>query len=104
MDNVNSRIIMLIDSIITINGISIKGVSDGIKWVNKLFKWFLILYNISPIQSLSDIMRHLMWLEVVKIYIYIYRVRYIYIRKSPRKLLKKRNKIRLIEIIIFEKE
>jgi len=31
IDNVNGRIIKLIDSIITINGISIKGVSDGIK-------------------------------------------------------------------------
>jgi len=36
IDNVNGRIIKLIDSII--NGISIKGVLDGIKWVNKLYK------------------------------------------------------------------
>ena len=38
IDNVKGRIIKLIDSIITINGISIKGVPDGIKWVNKLIK------------------------------------------------------------------
>jgi len=36
IDNVNGRIIKLIDSII--NGISIKGVLDEIKWVNKLYK------------------------------------------------------------------
>jgi len=38
IDNVKGRIIKLIDSIITINDISIKGVSVGVKWVNKLFK------------------------------------------------------------------
>ena len=37
IDNVKGRI-KLIDSTITINSISIKGVSVEVKWVNKLFK------------------------------------------------------------------
>ena len=38
MAGVKGRIIKIFDSIITINGINIKGVPRGIKWANKLFK------------------------------------------------------------------
>jgi len=38
IDKVKGRIIKLIDSIITMKGISINGVPEGVKWINKLFK------------------------------------------------------------------
>lgn len=38
IERVIGRIIKLIDSIITINGISKAGVPWGVRWVNKLFK------------------------------------------------------------------
>jgi len=38
IDKVKGRIINLIDSIRTIKGISMKGVPEGVKWINKLFR------------------------------------------------------------------
>jgi len=38
IDKVRGRIIKLIDSIITIKGISMNGVPEGVKWINKLFR------------------------------------------------------------------
>lgn len=38
IERVKGRIIRLIDSIITIKGISILGVPEGVKWIKRLFR------------------------------------------------------------------
>lgn len=65
---VKGRIINLIDSIITINGISKKGVPWGVKSEKRLFKKLIILYNIILIHIFKDNdKQNLMCLVAVKI-------------------------------------
>lgn len=66
--NVKGRIINLIDSIITINGINIKGVPWGVKCEKRLFKKLIILYIIILIHIFKDSDRqNLICLVAVKI-------------------------------------
>lgn len=65
---VNGRIINLIDSIITINGINILGVPWGVKWANILLKKLTMLNIIILIHIFKDNdKQNLICLEGVKI-------------------------------------
>lgn len=67
--SVNGRIINLIDSMITINGINKVGVPWGVKWESVLFKKLKILYIIILIHIFKDRdKQNLICLEAVKIY------------------------------------
>lgn len=69
IDNVIGRIIKLINSIITINGIKIGGVFDGVKWVNILFVKFIHpkIIILNQILKEND-KQNLICLDDVKIY------------------------------------
>lgn len=89
---VKGRIISLISSIITINGIKINGVPLGVRCENRSLIKFIILYVIIPNQKDKDIDRQkLICLDAVKIY-----------GNRPMKLLKKISIINLIKIIRLE--
>lgn len=83
--NVQGRIIFLIVSINTINGINILGVPWGTKWINILLKFLIQPNNIKEIHIIiENVNEKIKWLEEVKIYEY--------------------NPIKLFNIIIINKE
>lgn len=68
MARVKGRIIRLIDSINTINGISEGGVPEGVRWASKLFKYLVILKIIIDNQRVSErAIQNLICLVAVKI-------------------------------------
>lgn len=88
------RIIKLINSINTINGIKINGVPWGVKWEKKSLKKKVILNRIIEIHNDNDKERqNLKWLEAVKIY-----------GNKPKILFIKIKKKSLIKIIKFDIE
>lgn len=94
IDKVIGRMISLINSINTINGIKIVGVFEGVRWVNMWLEKLSQPNNIILIHRISDKdMQNLIWLDDVKIY-----------GKRPIKLF---HKIRIkspMKIIRLEKE
>lgn len=65
---VKGRMINLIDSMITIKGIKINGVPEGVKWERKSLIKFIILNKIIPNHKVRDRDRqNLKCLEAVKI-------------------------------------
>lgn len=94
MARVNGRIISLMDSIITINGIKIKGVPWGVRWAKRSFIKFNILNIMILVHKVREREReNLKCLDAVKIN-----------GKRPRKLLKKIINRSLVKIIRLEKE
>lgn len=94
IDRVIGRIISLINSINTINGIRIEGVFEGVRWVNIWLEKLIQPNNIILIHKIIDKdIQNLMWLEDVKIY-----------GKRPIKLFHKIKIKSPIKIIRLEKE
>lgn len=94
IDRVIGRIISLINSIITINGIKIVGVFEGVRWVNIWLEKLIQPNNIILIHRINDKdIQNLIWLEDVKIY-----------GKRPMKLFHKIRVKSPIKIIKLEKE
>lgn len=84
----------LIDSIITIKGIKIQGVLDGVRWENILLVKLIQPNNIIPSHKvIENDMQNLMWLDDVKIN-----------GNNPIKLLNKIIIKSLKKIIKFDKE
>lgn len=94
IESVMGRMINLINSIKTINGIKIVGVFEGVRWVNMWLVKLIQPNNIIPIHKINDSdIQNLMWLDDVKIY-----------GKRPIKLFHKIKVKSLIKIIKLEKE
>lgn len=94
IESVIGRIINLINSIKTINGIRIVGVFEGVRWVNIWLVKLIQPNNIILIHKISDRdMQNLICLDDVKMY-----------GKSPMKLFHKIKVKSLIKIIKLEKE
>lgn len=94
IDRVIGRIINLINSIKTINGIKIVGVFEGVRWVNIWLVKLIQPNNIILIHRINDKdMQNLICLDDVKMY-----------GKRPIKLFNKIKVNSLIKIIKLEKE
>lgn len=94
IDRVIGRIINLINSIKTINGIKIVGVFEGVRWVNIWLVKLIQPNNIILIHRINDKdMQNLICLDDVKMY-----------GKRPIKLFHKIKVNSLIKIIKLEKE
>lgn len=69
IERVMGRIINLINSIITINGIKIVGVFEGVRWVNMWLEKLIQPNNIILIHKINDRdIQNLIWLDDVKMY------------------------------------
>lgn len=94
IDRVIGRIINLINSIKTINGIKIEGVFEGVRWINIWLEKLIQPNNIILIHKINDKdMQNLICLDDVKIY-----------GKRPIKLFHRIRIKSLIKIIKLEKE
>lgn len=94
IERVMGRIINLINSIVTINGIKIVGVFEGVRWVNIWLEKLIQPNNIILVHRINDKdIQNLMWLDDVKMY-----------GKRPMKLFHKIMIKRPIKIIRLEKE
>lgn len=94
IERVMGRIINLINSIITINGIKIVGVFEGVRWENMRLEKLIHPNSIILVHRINDRdIQNLIWLDAVKMY-----------GKRPIKLF---HKIRIkspMKIIKLEKE
>lgn len=69
IERVMGRIINLINSIITINGIKIVGVFEGVRWVNIWLEKLIQPNNMILTHRINDKdMQNLIWLDDVKMY------------------------------------
>lgn len=94
IERVIGRIINLINSIITINGIKIVGVFEGVRWVNMCLEKLIQPNNMILIHRINDRdIQNLIWLDDVKMY-----------GKRPIKLFHKIMIKSLMKIIKLEKE